>query len=67
LTGQWVEWTGYAYHVRRRLTKAEQSVVGAAVDLRGTPEAASRFEAVRALLPEPAVRLGLEEIGVVTA
>jgi hypothetical protein len=49
--GQWEEWPGYAYHVRRRLTLAEQSAVGVAVDIRGTPEQERRWSAVKKFLP----------------
>ena len=59
---EWHEWTGYAYHVRRRLTIKEQEVVGAVVDCRGTEEFAKRFEAAKSVLPAPALRLALEEL-----
>ena len=49
--GQWEEWPGYAFHVRRRLTALEQAMVGAAVDIRGTPEQDRRYMAVREFLP----------------
>jgi hypothetical protein len=45
--GEWEEFTGRAYHIRRRLSAEEEAVIGPAVDLRGTPEAVSRFEAVK--------------------
>lgn len=45
--GEWTEFTGYAFHVRRRLSAAEQSVIGPVVDIRGTPEARWRAEKVR--------------------
>jgi len=44
--GEWREWSGYAYHLRRRLTAAEQNPIGPAIDIRGTPEALRRFEAI---------------------
>ncbi len=44
--GEWEEWTGYAFHVRRRLSVAEQATVGDVVDVRGTPEAARRIARV---------------------
>jgi hypothetical protein len=50
--GQWEEFTGYAYHIRRRLTQAEQQHVGQAVDIRGTPEQERRHGAVQRYLPE---------------
>jgi hypothetical protein len=53
--GEWHEWTGAAYHVRRRLTDQEQARVGAVVDVRGSAEAAQRVAripiAVRRLIP----------------
>jgi hypothetical protein len=50
--GQWEEWSGRAYHVRRRLTRKEQQEVGDALDIRGTSEAKVRHEKVRRFLPE---------------
>ncbi len=44
--GEWEEWTGYAFHVRRRLTPAEQAPIGEVVDVRGTPEAKRRLARV---------------------
>lgn len=49
--GQWEEWTGAAYHVKRRLTAEEQRQVGPALDIRGTVEQLERHEAVRCYLP----------------
>lgn len=49
--GEWREWTGRAYHLRRRLSATEQAVVGEVVDVRGTPEAERRLRPVRHLLP----------------
>lgn len=40
--GEWREWTGRAYHIRRRLSEQEQLLVGPAVDIRGTDEALER-------------------------
>lgn len=45
--GQWLEWTGTAFHVRRRLSAEEQSLVGPAVDCRGTGEWSRRFDLAR--------------------
>lgn len=59
---QWEEWTGRAFHIRRRLTAAEQAEVGDAVDCRGTKEGQQRFEAVRRDLPPLAIRLAMEEL-----
>lgn len=46
------EWTGRAFHLRRRLTPEEQSTVGDVLDIRGTEEAERRLRPVRHLLPE---------------
>ena len=54
--GEWHEWTGAAYHVRRRLSIAEEFHVGAVIDVRGTDEARRRLgrlpAAIRNQLPE---------------
>jgi hypothetical protein len=60
--GEWHEWTGRAYHVRRRLSAAEQERVGPAIDCRGTPEAARRFYAMQRQLPPHAISLAAEEL-----
>lgn len=44
--GEWREWTGKAFHIRRRLTGAEWAHVGPALDIRRTPEARQRVLAV---------------------
>lgn len=49
--GEWQEWTGKAYHIRRRLSQPEQQSVGPVVDIRGTAEATLRLAAVSHLLP----------------
>lgn len=49
--GEWTEWTGTFYHIRRRLTKEEQKKVGDMVDVRGTSEGLKRAEAVQRFLP----------------
>lgn len=49
--GEWEEWTGRAFHVRRRLSPDEQELVGAVIDIRGTPEVDKRLAPVRHLLP----------------
>jgi hypothetical protein len=48
---QWEDWSGYAYHVKRRLTPEEQEYVGEALDIRGTEEAIKRHAAVMRFLP----------------
>lgn len=40
--GEWTEWTGRAYHVRRRLTPDEQVEIGEVIDVRGTTEGTER-------------------------
>ena len=60
--GEWFEWTGYSAHVRRRLRRSEEAVIGPVVDLRGTDEGRHRFEAIKSLL-NPRMRLmALEEL-----
>ena len=49
--GEWVEYTGYAFHIRRRLTVTEERRIGPLVDVRGTPEAMRRLRAVLGFLP----------------
>lgn len=50
-SGQWEEYTGKAFHIRRRLTLEEQSSIGEAIDIRGTREAMNRINAVRIVVP----------------
>lgn len=49
--GEWEEWTGRAYHIRRRLTAREQLGVGEVVDIRGTDEAKRRHAAAQRRVP----------------
>lgn len=51
VSGQWEEYTGKAFHVRRRLTSEEQKPIGPAVDVRGTTEAVNRLNAIRIVMP----------------
>jgi hypothetical protein len=51
VAGQWEEYTGKAFHVRRRLTNEEQKPIGPAVDVRGTPEAVNRINAILIVNP----------------
>lgn len=60
---QFEEWTGYAYHVRRRLTHEEQQQIGDALDCRGTDEGRRRFQAVQLTIPAVAVEMAYMEIG----
>lgn len=50
--GEWPQWTGRAFHLRRRLSVEEAGMVGPVVDVRGTFEAEVRLRPVRHLLPE---------------
>jgi hypothetical protein len=49
--GQWEEWTGRAFHIRRRLTPVEAKTTGPMLDIRGTPEQQRRFDRMRRALP----------------
>lgn len=51
LLGEWHEWSGRAYHLRRRLTEAEAELIGAVVDVRGTPEGAKRLARIERFMP----------------
>lgn len=62
LLGEWTEDRPQAFHVRRRLTEAEAQKIGDAVDLRGTDEGTERFEAIKWVLPVPAIAMALEEL-----
>ncbi len=44
--GEWVEEGERAVHVRRRLTATEAVPIGEVVDVRGTPDAATRVRAL---------------------
>jgi hypothetical protein len=60
-SAEWVEYHGSAYHLRRRLTEAEQEVVGEVRDCRGTDEWQVRLDRMRDKLPPPALKLAEEE------
>lgn len=53
------EWTDFytAFHLRRRLSRSEQELVGPILDIRGTSEAWRRFEelpaAIRKIVGQP--------------
>jgi hypothetical protein len=51
LLGEWYEWTGRAFHVRRRLRPEEAEKVGPVLDIRGTGEARLRLHQVAKYLP----------------
>lgn len=61
LSLEWHEWSGTAFHVRRRLTAAEQERVGPVVDCRDTAEWNKRFKAVRRYLPPQGLELAQQE------
>lgn len=50
--GQWEEAFDRFFHLKRRLSEAEQGLVGAAIDIRGTDEQTKRWLKVRQYLPE---------------
>lgn len=58
--GEWHEWSGKAYHIRRRLNAEEDLLVGPVEDIRGTVEATMRLMPVRRMLPAnwPEYRIG---------
>jgi hypothetical protein len=59
--GEWVEHTGRAVHVRRRLTLEEEARVGPAVDLRGSAEAREIYDRTYRRLPSSMWRMAKEE------
>ena len=61
--GEWREWTGAAFHVRRRLSAAEESRTGPVEDVRRTPEALRRAAALGDLLRLAPAEVLDEELG----
>jgi hypothetical protein len=61
--GEWREWSGRAFHLRRRLSAREQRTVGPVVDVRGTPEAARRAEVLGDLLRHAPPEVLVDELG----
>lgn len=61
--GEWTEWTGFAFHLRRRLNAAEAARVGPVVDIRGTPEARARAATLGKLLRLAPPEVLAEELG----
>lgn len=61
--GEWREWSGRAFHIRRRLSEAEQRRVGPVVDVRGTSEAARRASALGDLLVYAPAGVLADELG----
>lgn len=61
--GEWREWSGRAFHIRRRLAVREQRSVGPVVDVRGTPEARERAARLGDLLRFAPAEALAEELG----
>jgi hypothetical protein len=65
--GEWSESNVRAFHLRRRLTPAEEELVGPAVDIRGTGEARARVDRVMRWVAQTgnpeAVAVALDEAG----
>ena len=61
--GEWREWTGRAFHLRRRLSAREMPRVGPVVDVRRTPEAYRRAQRLGALLRYVPAEVLDDEIG----
>lgn len=61
--GEWREWTGHAFHIRRRLSVREMPRVGPVVDVRRTPEALRRAGRLGDLLRFAPAEVLDEEIG----
>jgi hypothetical protein len=57
------EWSGRAYHLRRRLSEREQRHVGPVVDVRRTSEAWTRAQRLGPLLAYAPQEVLDEEIG----
>lgn len=62
--GEWREWTGRAFHLRRRLTVREAAEVGPVVDVRGTAEAHRRAQRLGDLLQLAPAEVLTDELGV---
>ena len=60
--GEWSEWTGRAYHLRRRLTDSEAALVGPVKDVRGTWEAEKRAKAVARFCPPEMIEMELADV-----
>jgi hypothetical protein len=63
--GEWREWSGKAFHIRRRLSAAEQEAVGPVMDIRRTPEALMRAARLGPLLRLAPGEVLEEELGTV--
>ena len=60
---EWHEWSGAAYHVRRRLTETEADSVGPVRDIRRTVEAQVRAAELGARLSLVPAHVRAEELG----
>lgn len=61
--GEWRDRTGRAFHIRRRLTVAEALRTGPVEDIRGTPDARERAQAVAGMLRYAPPEVLIEELG----
>jgi hypothetical protein len=61
--GEWREWSGIAYHLRRRLSPAEEARTGPALDIRRTPEARRRAAALGARIVHVSAEILASEVG----
>jgi len=61
--GEWREWTGRAFHIRRRLSAREAQRVGPVVDIRRTPEALRRAARLGDMIRFAPAEVLREEIG----
>lgn len=61
--GEWREWTGRAFHLRRRLSAREQRHVGPVVDVRRTPEALKRAQRLGTMLRFAPAEVLRDELG----
>jgi len=59
---EWHQWSGFAYHIRRRLTPEEVTWPEEVRDIRGTPEAAARYQRMAQVLGPTTRRLAHEEL-----
>lgn len=60
--GEWHFMSRKAFHVRRRLSEAEDAIVGPAIDIRGTEEAIKRVREAMAASPQIPEHFFLEEL-----
>lgn len=62
MSKQFKQWSGYAFHLRRRLSASEQAAIGDAIDCRGSGEGIRRLAAVRDILPQAAIEFAIKEL-----